>query len=145
MYLYLSSDNSSGYHSSNTGDDFVVTLPSAYYFSRNEMWEIGLVDLYLSLPWRVQLSKKDSNRVLHVYCDSVEQSVYNGSERKLLTVTRFKDCYKTFFSPHHIRYVALSQERLTTIRLYLKYSDGESISLQELTSSCTLHIRKQPK
>ena len=144
MYLYLSSEDTSGYHSGNTGLDFVVTLPSSYFFSRNEAWEIGLVDLYLVVPGTVKISKHpDAAKLLHVYCDSVEPSVYNGGERKLLTTTRLKDCTKNIYYPSHVRYVPLSQERLSTIHVYLKHHDGESISVQGLTSSCTLHIRRR--
>lgn len=142
MYLYLTSSDSSGYHASNTGADFVVTLPSSYYFSRNETWEIGMVDLYLEVPKNTQIAKPAMNKLVHVYCDSVEPSVFNGGERKLLTVTRLKDCVKSINQPSHIRYVALSQERLSTMHVYLKYHDGEDLSLYGLTASCTLHIRR---
>lgn len=144
MYVYLSSEDTSGYHSSNTGFDFVVTLPSSYFFSRNESWEIGLVDLYLEVPGSVKISKHpDASKLLHVYCDSVEPSVYNGGERKLLTTTRIKDCTKNIYYPSHIRYVSLSQERLSTLHMYLRFNTDESLSVQGLTSSCTLHIRRR--
>ena len=143
MYLYLSSKDTSGYHSSNTGTDFIITLPSSYYFSRTETWEIGLVDLYIENPDNTSISKINMLKLLDVYCDSVEPSVYNGSERKLLTVTRLKDCMRSIFTPSHIRYVELSQERLSNFHLYLKYHDGEYLTLPGLTSSCTLHIKRQ--
>ena len=143
MYLYLNSRDSSGYHSGNTGSDFVVTLPSSYFFSRNEEWEIGLLDLYLEVPWGVQISKSDVSKMVHVYCDSVEPSIFNGTERKLLAITRLKDCTENIHYPVNVRYKLLSQERLATIRLYIMYYTGEPVSLSGLTSSCTLHIRKR--
>ena len=143
MYLYLTSQNVGGYHSSNTGEDFVVTLPASYYFSRNELWEIGLVDLHFEIPANTLLTRNKSCKMLHVYCDSVEPSVYNGGERKLLTSTRLKDCIKTIYYPSHIRYASLSQERLSSLRVYLKYHDGQPVSVEGLTSTCTLHIRRR--
>ena len=143
MYLYLTSRDFSGYHPGNTGSDFIVTLPASYYFSRNEEWEIGLVDLYVELPWGVRVKKPEITKLLHVYCDSVEPSIYNGGERKLLTVTRMKDCIQNIYQPVHVRYIPLSQERLSTMHLYLRYCDGEFVSLEGLTSSCTLHIKKK--
>ena len=145
MYLYLNSTDISGYHSSNTGVDFVVTLPASYYFSRTEAWEIGLVDLYLEVPKGTPISKQEANKLVHVLCDSVEPSVYNGSERKLLTVTRLRDCTKSIVYPNHIRYVPLTQERLSSIHLYLNYHDGEALSVPSLTSWCTLHVRRNTK
>ena len=143
MYLYLTSENVGGYHATNTGEDFVVTLPASYYFSRNEMWEIGLIDLYLQYPNTTVLNTLKSKKIIHVYSDCVDSSVYNGGERKLLTSTRLKDCIKSIYYPTHIRYSPLSQEWLSTIRVYLRYNNGEALSLEGLTSTCTLHIKRR--
>ena len=143
MYLYLCSEDAGGFHTNNSGTDFVVTLPSSYYFSRTESWEIGLVDLYIQTARNTVLTKANATRVLDVYCDSVEPSVYNQRERKILTTTRLKDCTKSIYSPTNIRYVALSQERLSMIHVYLKYHNDVELSLPGLTANCTLHIRRR--
>ena len=143
MYLYLSSQDSSGFHSSNKGSDFVITLPASYYFSRNECWEIGLIDIYLDSPKASKITRQDLNKVIHVCCDAVEPSGFNGSERQLLTTMRFKDCIRHFYTAKHIKYVALTQERLSSLHLYLNYSNGDSVSVEGLTTSCTLHVRRK--
>ena len=142
MYLYLTSNDLGGYHVSNTGDDFTVSLPASYYFSRTETWCLGLVDLLLVVPPAANLAPATSEKIVHVCCDAVEPSVYNGGERKLLTATRIKDCVKTANSPVNIRYVPLSQERLSTLRVYLRYDDGTPLSVVGLTSYCTLHVKR---
>ena len=143
MYLYLSSKDTSGYHSGNTSTDFTVTLPSSYYFSRTDTWEVGLVDLYIEATRANPVPKPDLSKLVHLYCDSAEPSVFNGSERKILTATRLKDCIKSIFQPSHVRYVALSQERLSTMRMYLRFHDGEPVSVGDSTLSCTLHIKRR--
>ena len=143
MYLYLCSEVGSGYHSSNTGTDFIVTLPTSYYFSRNEKWELGLVDLYMEHPDSyTSLSQDVLQSMIHVHCDVIEPCVWNGSERKILFYTKLKNCMTDILYPSQVRYSALGQDRVSCIRLYIKKCDGSEVSLAGWTTRCTLHIQR---
>ena len=143
MYVYLSSEVTNGYHSSNTSTDFVVTLPTSYYFGRNEKWEIGLVDIYMEFDnGSVTLDEEIQKRIIHVYSDCIESSIFNGSERKILNHTTLKNCTRDIFSPTQVRYISLTQDRLSCIRIYIKNCDGTDLSLPAGTTRCTLHIQQ---
>ena len=143
MYLYLSSEVRSGYHSANTSTDFIVTLPTSYYFSRNERWELGLVDLYLDDTNSSTTVDPDIiQNMIHVYCDVIEPCVFNGSERKILYYTKLKNCIHDILYPAQVRYSALGQDRVSCIRVYIKKCDGSELSLPGWTTRCTLHIQK---
>ena len=143
MYIYLNSTDYSGFHSNNKGTDFVVTLPTAYFFNRDECWEIGLLDIYMEIPTTTILSNSILNSMIHFCCDVVESSVFNEKQVNLLTTVRIKDCYNAVFEPGHVRYVPLAQDRLANLHLYLKDSRGNSVSVQSLVTHCTLHIRRK--
>ena len=143
MYLYLTSKDMSGFHYNNKGTDFVVTLPSSFFFSRQETWKIGLLDFYIMLQKGVVISKTILNNPIHVCCDVVEPSVFNERQVNLLSMLRLKDCNKNIFEPSHVRYVALAQERLTNLHVYLTDCTGAAVSLPGSVSYCTLHIVNQ--
>ena len=132
----------SGFHYRNKGTDFVVTLPSALFFSRHETWKIGILDFYINIPTKIALPKQILTNPIHVCCDVVEPSVFNDTQINLLLSVRLKDCIKAVFEPGHVRYVPLAQERITNLHLYLKDSSATSLSLQDAVTYCTLHITK---
>ena len=141
MYMYLNSTDFSGFHASNKGTNFVVTLPTSYFFSRDETWEIGLLDIYMVSP--TTPSKKILNSMSHICCDVVEPSVYNEKQVNILTTVRIKNCFKHVFEPGHVRYVPLMQDRLTNLHLYINDSNGNSVTVDDLETHCTLHIRRK--
>lgn len=216
MYIYLNSNNNSGFHTNNKGTDFVVTLPTSYFFSRNESWQIGLIDIYMETepPLIHRRSATDSteqdetsreeeptevvntspnsppstgitsddgenntsmadistrtpgnavnsmestdtinlsysdlntklNSILLLCCDVVEPSVLNGTQLNILSSVRLKDCQEGVFQPGHVRYIPLTQERLCNVHLYLKDSAGNSVTVPNLVTHCTLHIRRR--
>ena len=151
MYLYLTSEENAAFHSStvagyqctNTSTNFLVSLPTSYFFRRNETWEIGLVDLYMDISNLISPpSQEIMDSVIYIYCDSVEPSIFNNSEKTILNYTRVKDCTNSIFSPSVIRYNTIAQDRLCSIRLYIKKGDGSDLSLSPATTRCTLHIQK---
>ena len=151
MYLYLTSEESAAFHTStapgyeckNTSTNFLVSLPSSYYFGRNETWEIGLVDLYIDISqFSSPATQEILDTVIYIYCDCVEPSIFNTTEKPILNYTRVKDCTNSVFYPSVVRYKAIAQDRLCSIRVYIKKEDGSELPLVPATTRCTLHIQK---
>ena len=145
MYLILESDYTEDIES-NTWDDFMVNLPRSYYFPRSEMWEVGMVAVYLRLNTKTQHTQLQDNirsrSLLPVCCNIIESTVLNNEEQNVIGTLRLIDICENIYNPGHVMYVPLVTERLSSVHVYIILDSGRMPSLHHATTTVVLHIKK---
>lgn len=145
MLIFISSTNAEDKYPDNEWYDFTISLPTDLYFSRQERWEMALMQIIIVRDTSKKLEtqmKKQYNEPIYLMCDALESSIVNQSWEPVLGTTSLNDCYNamTYFEKPY--YVKLCKERLSDVRLYLKMGNRQLLPFQEATTWCALHIRK---
>ena len=132
FYLYLSSVDSVDYFPSNTSDNFIVKLPELYKLPGH--WEVALTEIHL--PARAGQTAESFS----VYSDICEETVIGGIKEPVLRKL-FNTTDEATFSQYY--YIPVRSKEIGSIRIFIKSTDGKSVSFRKGTLHCTLHIRKR--
>ena len=123
-YLFLSSEDSTSTHPSNSMFDFTIEFPQPLELEGK--WECALTEIVYS----------DSiNGDLYVYCDICAYSYVSDSYKPLLRIVDGSDIFeKQYFIP-------VTQQVVPRLRLYIRDKQGNIPSVDEETLRCTLALK----
>ena len=131
FYLYLSSVDSVDYFPSNTSDNFIVKLPEVYKLPGH--WEVALTEIHF--PARAGQTAESFS----VYSDICEETVTRGIKEPVLRKL-FNTTDEATFAQYY--YIPVRSKEISSIRIFIKSTDGEPVSFRKGTLHCTLHMRK---
>lgn len=125
----------------NTWSDFTVTLPDAIFLGTRGEWEMAVLELCVNST-KYEPTFKHKHEPIYMMCDEVEATVADAKYKRVLTMFRLKDTYRSVKQFEHPYYMKLTGDRLASIRLYIRDSEGGVPAVSESSTWCTLHLRK---
>ena len=140
MFLFLSSDDLTTLCENNHWNDFLVPLPSSYYFDRLARWKCGLVDLLIESDGDEVEITKWGYKPLFVYCDLVEPSVSLGSMEPRMRMVQLNKVVNRIETFNPTYYMDINRERVSAVRVYIRSCNKAIPSLTNAITRCTLHL-----
>lgn len=134
IYLFLDSGDSTVFHSSNTPDDLIVTLPKPYVIYNS--WECAILVLNIDKRQEVSTAR------LYECCDIVGDSYVKNTMLPILRPITLEGGVNqtTYINPFYIK---VSKQEISQIRIFIRNQDLSTLDSEVIFLNCTLCLRKK--
>lgn len=136
FFLFLNSQDSAVFHSTNTADDFTISLPKPYIMEG--IWECALFEMSVSLRNDVSTSR------IHICTDVVEDSYVSNTMLPILRVVTLRPG-RDFVELTYQRpfYFDVCKQEIGRIRLFIRDEQLHPLHSNLRYFTCVLGFRKK--